>query len=103
MTAAPDRRRLGEMPRARSESGQTAAEYMGVLLVVAVVIFAVVSGNPATKISGQISHLVGSLGEFEDFLRRKLTRIPGVGQVTTSFALRPVVYKTALPVQPAAS
>jgi Lrp/AsnC family leucine-responsive transcriptional regulator len=45
----------------------------------------------------QLRVLVGSLGEFEDFLRRKLTRIAGVGQVTTSFALRPVVYKTALP------
>ena len=45
----------------------------------------------------QLRVLVGSLGEFEDFLRRKLTKIPGVGQVTTSFALRPVVYKTALP------
>ncbi|CAN7572957.1 Lrp/AsnC family transcriptional regulator [Phenylobacterium sp. LjRoot219] len=47
----------------------------------------------------QLRVLVGSLGEFEDFLRRKLTRIPGVGQVTSSFALRPVVYKTALPVR----
>lgn len=47
----------------------------------------------------QLRVLVGSLGEFEDFLRRRLTRIPGVGQVTTSFALRPVVYKTALPVR----
>jgi Lrp/AsnC family leucine-responsive transcriptional regulator len=46
----------------------------------------------------QLRVLVGSLGEFEDFLRRRLTRIQGVGQVTTSFALRPVVYKTALPV-----
>lgn len=46
----------------------------------------------------QLRVLVGSLGEFEDFLRRRLTRIPGVAQVTTSFALRPVVYKTALPV-----
>ena len=45
----------------------------------------------------QLRVLVGSLGEFEDFLRRRLTRIPGVSQVTTSFALRPVVYKTALP------
>ncbi len=34
---------------------------------------------------------------FEDFLRHRLTRIAGVAQVTTSFALRPVVYKTALP------
>ncbi|CAN7661906.1 Lrp/AsnC family transcriptional regulator [Phenylobacterium sp. LjRoot225] len=47
----------------------------------------------------QLRVLVSSLGEFEDFLRRKLTRIEGVGQVTTSFALRPVVYKTALPVR----
>lgn len=46
----------------------------------------------------QLRVLVGSLGEFEDFLRRRLTRIPGVAQVTSSFALRPVVYKTALPV-----
>jgi hypothetical protein len=36
------------------------------------------------------------LAEFEDFLRHKLTRIEGVSQVTSSFALRPVVYKTAL-------
>lgn len=47
----------------------------------------------------QLRVLVGSLGEFEDFLRHRLTRIPGVAQVTTSFALRPVVYKTALPVR----
>lgn len=47
----------------------------------------------------QLRVLVGSLGEFEDFLRHKLTKIPGVAQVTTSFALRPVVYKTALPVR----
>ena len=45
----------------------------------------------------QLRILVDSLGAFEDFLRQKLTRIEGVGQVTTSFALRPVVYKTALP------
>lgn len=47
----------------------------------------------------QLRVLVGSLGEFEDFLRHRLTRIEGVGQVTTSFALRPVVYRTALPVR----
>lgn len=46
----------------------------------------------------QLRVLVGSLGEFEDFLRHKLTPIKGVSQVTTSFALRPVVYRTALPV-----
>lgn len=47
----------------------------------------------------QLRVLVGSLGEFEDFLRHRLTPIAGVAQVTTSFALRPVVYKTALPDQ----
>lgn len=46
----------------------------------------------------QLRVLVGSLREFEDFLRHKLTRIRGVSQLTTSFALRPVVYRTALPV-----
>lgn len=45
----------------------------------------------------QLRVLVDSLTTFEDFLRTRLTRIKGVGQVTTSFALRPVVYKTALP------
>lgn len=46
----------------------------------------------------QLRVMVGSLEEFEDFLRHKLTRIKGVSQVTTSFALRPIVYRTALPV-----
>ena len=45
----------------------------------------------------QLRVLVGSLGQFEDFLRRRLTRVKGVANVTTSFALRPVIYKTALP------
>jgi Lrp/AsnC family leucine-responsive transcriptional regulator len=47
----------------------------------------------------QLRVLVGSLTEFETFLRHKLTGIKGVAKVTTSFALRPVVYRTALPVQ----
>lgn len=46
----------------------------------------------------QVRVQVESLGAFEDFLRQKLTRIEGVAEVTTSFALRPIVYKTALPV-----
>ncbi len=45
----------------------------------------------------QLRVLVRSLGEFEDFLRYRLTRVSGVANVTTSFALRPVIYKTALP------
>lgn len=39
-----------------------------------------------------------SLADFEDFLRHKLTRIPGISGVTSSFALRPVTYRTAMPV-----
>lgn len=45
----------------------------------------------------QLRVLVESLTAFEEFLRFKLTKMSGVAQVTTSFALRPVVYKTALP------
>lgn len=45
----------------------------------------------------QLRVVFASLATFEDFLRHKLTRIPGVSQVTSSFALRPVVYRTALP------
>lgn len=46
----------------------------------------------------QLRVLVASLDAFEDFLRKKLTRIEGVSEVTTSFALRPIVYRTAVPV-----
>ncbi len=46
----------------------------------------------------QLRVMVASLHDFEDFLRSRLTRIAGVAQVTTSFALRPIIYKTALPV-----
>jgi Lrp/AsnC family leucine-responsive transcriptional regulator len=45
----------------------------------------------------QLRILVKSLTQFEDFLRRRLTRVKGVANVTTSFALRPVIYKTAVP------
>jgi Lrp/AsnC family transcriptional regulator, leucine-responsive regulatory protein len=45
----------------------------------------------------QLRVLVTSLAAFEDFLRHRLTRIEGVSQVTSSFALRPIVYRTALP------
>lgn len=46
----------------------------------------------------QLRVLVPSLAAFEDLLRKRLTRIAGVSQVTTSFALRPIVNRTALPV-----
>lgn len=45
----------------------------------------------------QLRVLVASLDAFEDFLRSKLTKIEGISEVTTSFALRPVVYRTAVP------
>jgi Lrp/AsnC family leucine-responsive transcriptional regulator len=45
----------------------------------------------------QLRVLVPSLEAFEEFLRHRLTRINGVAQVTSSFALRPVTYKTRLP------
>ncbi|MET0545008.1 MAG: Lrp/AsnC family transcriptional regulator [Caulobacterales bacterium] len=45
----------------------------------------------------QLRVVVPSLQEYEDFLRGKLTGIPGLSEVTTSFALRPVAYRTALP------
>jgi Lrp/AsnC family leucine-responsive transcriptional regulator len=48
----------------------------------------------------QLRVVVASLGDFEDFLRHKLTKIAGVSQVTTSFALRPIIYNTALPLAP---
>lgn len=46
----------------------------------------------------QLRVLVPSLVEFENFLRHRLTKVQGVAQVTTSFALRPVIYRTAIPV-----
>lgn len=48
----------------------------------------------------QLRVVVTDLAAYEEFLRRDLIKIPGVAQVTTSFALRPVVYKTALPINP---
>lgn len=50
----------------------------------------------------QLRVIVKDLHAFEDFLRHKLTRIAGISQLTTSFALRPVIYKTALPIDASA-
>jgi Lrp/AsnC family leucine-responsive transcriptional regulator len=44
----------------------------------------------------QLRVIVPSLGSFEEFLRAKLTKIPGVSGVTSSFALRPIVYRTKI-------
>jgi Lrp/AsnC family leucine-responsive transcriptional regulator len=48
----------------------------------------------------EVRLLVRSLDDFEDFLRTKLTRIDGIAEVTTSFALRPIVCRRRVPVKP---
>lgn len=41
------------------------------------------------------------LAAYEEFLRTKLTRMPGVRGVESAFALKRVVYRTNLPLRPA--
>jgi len=41
--------------------------------------------------------VVPDLESYEQFLAEKLTRTPGVANIQSSFALKQVVYKTALP------
>ena len=45
----------------------------------------------------QLRVLVRSLSEFEEFMRGKLTKIAEISELTTSFALRTVIARTALP------
>lgn len=45
----------------------------------------------------QLRVLTRSLADYEAFLRDRLTRIPGVAKIQSSFAFRPVVYRTELP------
>jgi Flp pilus assembly pilin Flp len=47
--------------RAREDRGQTAAEYMGILLVVAVIIGAIATSGIGGKISGFIGTLIDSI------------------------------------------
>jgi Flp pilus assembly pilin Flp len=47
--------------RARDERGQTAAEYMGILLIVAVIIGAVATSGIGGKISGLIGDMIDSI------------------------------------------
>lgn len=47
--------------------------------------------------------VVPDLGRYERFLADKLTRIPGIANIQTSFALKPVVARTELPLAQAAS
>jgi Lrp/AsnC family leucine-responsive transcriptional regulator len=42
--------------------------------------------------------VAADLAAYERFLMDRLTRVPGVSSIRSSFALKQVVYKTALPV-----
>ncbi|MBL8700453.1 MAG: Lrp/AsnC family transcriptional regulator [Alphaproteobacteria bacterium] len=42
--------------------------------------------------------VVPSLAAYEQFLMQKLTRIPGIASIKSSFALRSVKYRTDLPI-----
>ena len=46
--------------------------------------------------------VVGSLGEYESFIREKLSRLDGVSSIESSFALRRIKHATAVPVKAAA-
>jgi len=44
--------------------------------------------------------VTADLGAYEQFLIKHLTRIPGVASIKSSFALKQVAYRTALPISP---
>ena len=46
----------------------------------------------------QLRLLVPSLADFEVFMRERLTQVSGISKIQSSFALRPVVYRTELPI-----
>ncbi len=46
----------------------------------------------------QLRVVAGSLADYETFLRDKLTRLPGVAKIQSSFAFRPVISRTELPI-----
>ena len=46
--------------------------------------------------------VTADLGAYERFLIEHLTRIPGVASIKSSFALKQVAYRTALPISPPA-
>lgn len=47
--------------------------------------------------------VVADLGAYERFLKEHLTRIPGVASIKSSFALKQIKYRTALPLETAAA
>ena len=54
--------------------------------------------------TGEFDYLLrvvaSDLADYERFLLRHLTRIPGVASIKSSFALKQVAYRTALPIAP---
>jgi Lrp/AsnC family transcriptional regulator, leucine-responsive regulatory protein len=46
----------------------------------------------------QLRVVVPSLSAYEAFLRNRLTKVAGIANIQSSFALRPVVYRTELPI-----
>ena len=44
--------------------------------------------------------VTSDLSAYERFLLKHLTRIPGVASIKSSFALKQVAYRTALPIEP---
>jgi DNA-binding Lrp family transcriptional regulator len=44
--------------------------------------------------------VVADLAAYEAFLKSYLTRVPGVASIKSSFALKQVKYRTALPLEP---
>jgi Lrp/AsnC family leucine-responsive transcriptional regulator len=43
--------------------------------------------------------VAADLGAYEEFLRTRLTRLPGVRGVRSAFALKRVIYRTNLPLK----
>ena len=48
--------------RASEQRGQTAAEYMGILLIVSLIIAALITAGVAGDIAGKVDELIGKIG-----------------------------------------
>jgi Lrp/AsnC family leucine-responsive transcriptional regulator len=46
----------------------------------------------------QLRVVVKTIADYEVFLRQRLTKVSGVSRIESSFAFRPVVYRTELPI-----
>jgi Flp pilus assembly pilin Flp len=68
-----DNVRAALVERAREQRGQTAAEYMGILLVVAVIIGAIATSGIGGTISGLIGDMIDSVSKGDK-------KAPGAGQ-----------------------